>query len=218
MHGVKSTADATGSGSSDTAELDGYGFGASVGLTYFPGGGFYADLQSRVTAWDTDIEVDSRGLDEDADAISWGTSLEVGNRMKLGQSTMLIPRGRAVYTDVRLDEFTDSDGVAVDTEDGDSLTLEAGMALETVFRGSGVSLFADASVSHDVLGDSSVTASGMEFESGLEDTWGKVALGVTVPVAEGTAAYAKGDVSTPLGDTFTDSYGYGLELGVRMDF
>lgn len=218
MHGVKSTADATAPASSGTAELDGYGFGANLGLTYFPGGGFYADLQGRLTAWDTDVEVDTRGLDEDTDAVSWGTSLEVGNRMKLGESTMLIPRGQVVYTDVRLDDFTDSDGVSVDSENSDSLTLKAGVTLETLFRDNGVSLFADASVSHDVLADSSVTASGMEFESGLEDTWGAVAVGMAVPMAEGTSAYAKADMSTPLGDTFTDSYGYGLEVGVRIDF
>ena len=98
------------------------------------------------------------------------------------------------------------------------MVLELGVTVETLFPDNGVTLYADASVSHDVLDDSSVEAAGFTFESGLEDTWGTVSVGMEADIASGTSAYIQADVSSPFGTNFGDSFGYGMKAGVRIDF
>ena len=59
----------------NTAEVDTTGFGAGLSFAYFPGGGFYADVQGRFTAWDGDVENTARGIDQDINAMGWGYGL-----------------------------------------------------------------------------------------------------------------------------------------------
>ena len=40
-------------------------FGAGLSFAYFPGGGFYADVHGRVTAWDGDVTVIGRSINQD---------------------------------------------------------------------------------------------------------------------------------------------------------
>jgi len=202
----------------DVAEIGTMGFGAGASLAWFPGGGFYADLQGRLTAWDGDVEVQDRDLKQDVDGLSWGASLEVGNRLSIAENTRVIPRGRAVYTDVDFSSFTDEDGVEVSQDRSASLVLEAGVTVEQLFPDNGVAMFVDASVSHDVLKDSGIDASGFGFESGLDDTWGTLQLGASAEVMTGASAYVAADVGSPFGSTFGDSWSYGLEAGFRINF
>jgi outer membrane autotransporter protein len=202
----------------DIAKIDTTGFGAGLSFAYFPGGGFYADVQGRLTAWDADVEVVNRDLKQDVDAIGWGASLEVGNRLQFTPSATLTPRGQVIYTDVNFSDFTDDDGVEVSQDESASVVVEAGVTLEQMLADNGVAMFYDASVSHDVLGDSSIDASGFTFDSGLEDTWATVGMGAVMETGEGTSAYIQAELGTPLASSFGDSIGYALRAGVRVDF
>ena len=218
IHAIHGNADAT-SGVDPTAassDVGTTGFGAGLSMAFFPGGGLYVDVQGRLTAWDADVE--ATGLDQDVDALSWGTSLEVGNRLMVAPNTSVTPRGRAIYSDVHFDGFTDSAGAVVSQDDSASVIVEAGVTVEQLFPDNGVTMFVDASVNHDVLSDSSVDVSGFEFESGLDDTWGQMQFGLAAEVANGASAFVAADVGSPFSSNFGDSWSYGLEAGFRLNF
>jgi outer membrane autotransporter protein len=202
----------------DVAEVTTTGFGAGLSFAWFPGGGFYTDVQGRLTAWDADVELDTRDIDQDIDGIGWGASLEVGNRFQVAPNTAIIPRGQVVYTDVSFDSFEDDDGVDVSQDDSASVVISGGLTVEQMFPDNGIAIFADASVNYDFLDDSSIDASDVTFESGLEDTWGALAIGATMGIADGASAYVAADIASPLSSNFGDSYGYGFRAGFRIDF
>jgi outer membrane autotransporter protein len=97
----------------DETEIDATGYGAGLSFAWFPGNGFYADVQGRLTVWDTDVEVDANDLEPDVNGLGWGASLEFGKRFAVGTNTSITARSRVVYTDVNFDSFTDDDGVKV---------------------------------------------------------------------------------------------------------
>jgi fibronectin-binding autotransporter adhesin len=219
-HAVRGYADANSglTPNPNVAEVDTTGFGAGLSFAWFPGGGFYADVQGRITAWDADVENAARDIDQDINGLGWGVSLEVGNRFQIATNTAIIPRSQVVYTDVDFDSFKDDDGVSVSQDDSASIVVGPGVTLEQMFPDNGVAMFIDASVKHELLDESSIDASGFTFKSGLEDTWGQVSFGASLGVAEGASAYVAGDLSSPLTSTFGDSYGYGFRAGFRIDF
>ena len=219
-HFVRGYADANSgiAADPDIAEVDTTGFGAGLSFAWFPGGGFYADVQGRLTAWDADVTVDNRDLDQDTGGVGWGASLEVGKRFSLGANTAITTRSRVVYTDVNFDSFTDEDGVEVSQDQSASIVVGPGVTVEQMFPDNGISIFADASVSHSLLDESSIDASGFTLESGLEDTWGTLSFGGTIETGQGTSAFIAADVSSPFGNSFGDSMGFGLRAGVRIDF
>ena len=116
------------------------------------------------------------------------------------------------------ENFTDDDGVDVTQDDSASVVVEGGVTVEQSFPDNGVSIFADASVSHDLLSDSSIDASGFTFESGLDDTWSTISIGGTMETGQGTSAFIAADVSSPISSAFGNSMGYGLRAGIRVDF
>ena len=164
------------------------------------------------------MELDARDIDQDIDGIGWGASLEFGKRFPIGVNTAITTRSRVVYTDVDFDSFTDDDGVEVRQDDSASIVIGPAVTIETLFPDNGIALYADVSVSRELLDESSIDASGFTFESGLEDTWGTIAIGLEADLANGTSAFIQADISSPFGSTFGDSLGYGLTAGVRIDF
>jgi fibronectin-binding autotransporter adhesin len=218
-HVIHTSADAkSGRAGSGTSDVKGTGFGLGAGAAYLAEGGFYADLQGRVTFWDTDVDFDPRGISEDIDATSWGLSLEIGQRLDLGGGLSITPRGQAVYTDVDFSSFTDGDGVRVSQSDSDSLTLGAGLLVEQAMAESGVRVYADVSAEFDLLDDSSINASKFNFESGLADAWGNLAVGAAMPLGEGVSAYLQGEIGSALDHGFGDSMSYGGKLGIQINF
>ncbi len=150
--------------------------------------------------------------------IGWGTSLEVGKRFSLGPNTSTTTRNRAVYTDVCFDSLTDENGVEVSQDDSASIVIGPAVTVEQMFPDNGISIFADANVSRNLLDESSVDASGFSFESGLDDTWSTLSFGGTMETGQGTSAYITAEASAPFGSGFGGSMGHGLRAGVRIDF
>ncbi len=217
VFGISAHAVTTSANAAQGSDVDATGYGAGLSFTWFGDAGLYADLQGRMTAWSPDVSAPTGGSSS-INGLSWGTAFELGKRIPLGDSLSVTPRAQAVYTDVDFDSFTDSGGVNVSLDDGDSFVLGGGVTLETLLSDSGVALFADAGVTHDLMKDSSIDASGTVFRSKLEDTWGEVAVGISAALGNGTSAYVKGDLGSPFGDTFGNSLSYGAEAGVRINF
>jgi outer membrane autotransporter protein len=199
------------------ADIDATGLGFGVGAAFFAEGGFYIDLQGRVSIWDTDLEFQER-VSKSVDGLSGGLSLEAGSRIGLAGGLALTPRIQMAYTNVDFDRFTDRTGVVVRQMDSDSLVLGAGALVEFAMPKRGVSVYGDLSASWDVLADSSIDASGLVVKSGLEDVWGKLAIGAAIKLGEGASAYLQGDYGTPLDELFRGSFSYGATAGIRMDF
>lgn len=219
IHAVQSNADAGSGRTDESVSLDATGFGAGISFAWFGGDGLYADAQGRFTAWDMDMDSAALGVSESTNAISWGASLEVGDRFAIGETSAVTPRVQVVYSDTNFDSFTDAAGIEFSQGDSSSVTVEAGLTAEKLFPAEGVVLYGDAAVNHDLMGDSSVNASGFEFKSGLEDTWGTMALGLSSETDNGVSFYVQGEVGTALSDShFADSYSYGLKAGVRVNF
>jgi len=107
--------------------------------------------------------------------------------------------------------------VDVKLKNGDSLTLGLGMLIEQAASAS-TRVYADIEAKYDVLDDSAITASGFDFDSGVSDSWGNVALGASLDLGSGVTGYLQGEVGSALDSSFGDSMSYGAKLGFRVDF
>lgn len=200
------------------AYVDAPGLGLGVGAAFFADGGFYVDLQGRVSIWDADVEFEPERASKSVDGLSGGLSLEAGSRIGLDGGLALTPRIQMAYTDVDFDRFTDRTGVVVRQMDSESLVLGAGVLVDFAMPKRGISVYGDLSASWDVLADSSIDASGLVMKTGLEDVWGKLAIGAAMQLREGTSAYLQGEYGSTLDELFRGSFSYGATAGISMDF
>jgi fibronectin-binding autotransporter adhesin len=217
VHGVYSTA-TVHAFSPGEVDVDSAGFGLGLAATFFSNSGFYADLQLRVSYWDTDVDFKPDRVSESLDGISGGASLELGNRINLNSSLAVIPRVQATYTNVDFDSFKDADGDNFRQLNGDSLLLGGGLLIEYAMRESGVSVYSDFSAAWDTQSDSGIKSSGVVVKTGLEDVWGNLSIGTAIQLGEDTSVYLQGNYSSSLDEHFRESVGYGFTAGISVNF
>ena len=165
----------------------GYGLGAT--LTWYNHNGFYTDAQAWHNWFKSDI--DSNTITTDLDQVKgnhakgYALSLEVGRIFDLNQHWSLTPQAQIAYSCVNFDSFTDiQNSVIINEKDYVGLEGRLGLALnyeKSHLDSSGKmrrnKLYILGNIHQEFKGDSTVSISGVDYESKMNNTWVSVGVG-----------------------------------------
>ena len=213
MHGLQGSADMTRNGGE--VELSGMGIGASA--TAMAGGGVYIDVQAQATWFDVEV-TSSKGTElmrtDEVDGGGWALALEAGRPMAAGGNLSLTPSLGLVWSQVPLDDFTDSRGTRVSMEDADSLVGRLGLAVAAE-AGDGLRLFGSAAVMQEFSEDTEVQVPGTRLKASSETTGFRVAIGGVHSWGEGRYAL-QGSASYTSAGSGNSTVGGGLSLSISF--
>ncbi len=165
----------------------GYGLGAT--LTWYNHNGFYTDAQAWHNWFKSDI--DSNTITTDLDQVKgnhakgYALSLEVGRIFDLNQHWSLTPQAQIAYSRVNFDSFTDiQNSIIINEKDYVGLEGRLGLALnyeKSHLDSSGKmrrnKLYILGNIHQEFKGDSTVSVSGVDYESKMNNTWVSVGVG-----------------------------------------
>lgn len=165
----------------------GYGLGAT--LTWYNHNGFYTDAQAWHNWFKSDI--DSNTITTDLDQVKgnhakgYALSLEVGRIFDLNQHWSLTPQAQISYSRVNFDSFTDiQNSIIINEKDYVGLEGRLGLALnyeKSHLDSSGKmrrnKLYILGNIHQEFKGDSTVSISGVDYESKMNNTWVSVGVG-----------------------------------------
>lgn len=165
----------------------GYGLGAT--LTWYNHNGFYTDAQAWHNWYKSDI--DSSTITTDLDQVKgnhakgYALSLEVGRIFDLNQHWSLTPQAQIAYSRVNFDSFTDlQNSMIINEKDYIGLEGRLGLALnyeKSQLDSSGKikrnKLYILGNIHQEFKGDSTVSVSGVDYESKMNNTWVSVGVG-----------------------------------------
>lgn len=165
----------------------GYGLGAT--LTWYNHNGFYTDAQAWHNWFKSDI--DSNTITTDLDQVKgnhakgYALSLEVGRIFDLNQHWSLTPQAQIAYSRINFDSFTDiQNSVIINEKDYVGLEGRLGLALnyeKSHLDSSGKmrrnKLYILGNIHQEFKGDSTVSISGVDYESKMNNTWMSVGVG-----------------------------------------
>ena len=165
----------------------GYGLGAT--LTWYNHNGFYTDAQAWHNWYKSDI--DSNTITTDLDQVKgnhakgYALSLEVGRIFDLNQHWSLTPQAQIAYSRVNFDSFTDLQNSMIINEK-DYIGLEGRLGLALNYEKSHLDssgkikrnkLYILGNIHQEFKGDSTVSVSGVDYESKMNNTWVSVGVG-----------------------------------------
>lgn len=165
----------------------GYGLGAT--LTWYNHNGFYTDAQAWHNWFKSDIGSNTITTDLDQvkgnHAKGYALSLEVGRIFDLNQHWSLTPQAQIAYSRVNFDSFTDiQNSVIINEKDYVGLEGRLGLALnyeKSHLDSSGKirrnKLYILGNIHQEFKGDSTVSISGVDYESKMNNTWVSVGVG-----------------------------------------
>ena len=164
----------------------GHGFGTT--LTWYNHNGFYTDAQAWYNWFKSDIDSDtitsSSHQVKENHATGYALSLEIGRILNLDEHWSLTPQAQIAYSRVNFDNFTDiQNSKIINEKDYTGLEGRLGLALNyekshlnTAGKVSRNKIYLLGNIRHEFKGDSTISISGVEYESKLNNTW--VSLGV----------------------------------------
>ncbi|MBW9055552.1 autotransporter outer membrane beta-barrel domain-containing protein [Rhizobium mesosinicum] len=209
-----------GNGDTDTTGL---GFGAT--LTWYGDNGFYADAQSQITWYDTDLKSDlvDGAMESGNNGFGYALSLEAGRRFAASGPWSITPQAQLIYSSVDFDRFNDRFGARVSLDDGNSLVGRLGVALdreETVARADGrtarAKVYGIANLYGEFLDGTAVDVSGTGFENKSDPVWAGLTLGGAYTWNdERYSLYGEVAAKSSLKD-FGDSYAISGTAGLRV--
>ena len=164
----------------------GHGFGTT--LTWYNHNGLYTDAQAWYNWFKSDIDSDtitsSSHQVKENHATGYALSLEIGRILNLDEHWSLTPQAQIAYSRVNFDNFTDiQNSKIINEKDYTGLEGRLGLALNyekshlnTTGKVSRNKIYLLGNIRHEFKGDSTISISGVEYESKLNNTW--VSLGV----------------------------------------
>lgn len=204
----------------DAARITLDAWGGGLSLTWYgeeagaAGEGPYADLVGQVTFYDADFKSE-QGSHGSTDGWGWGVSLEAGWGFTVADKVRLIPQAQLTYSRVSLDDLTDSIGIEIDYGSSDSLEGRLGLAVDSgkLWRSGNVTF--TASLVHEFLGESDVTASGLDVGTDLAGTAAEVGMAATVSLLDNVSLYGSLDYRVPFDQ---GREGIKAEAGIRLSW
>lgn len=205
-----------------------YGLGAA--LTWFDRSGFYADAQAWHTWYKSDISsstiTSAPRQVKGNNARGCAFSLEVGRILGLAPHWSLTPQAQLTYARNHFRSFTDpQNSVIINEKDQRSLEGRLGVALnyENTYRNAdGLfvrnKLYMLGNVYHEFQGNSTVSVSGVDYKSGLSDTWLGMGVGGSRNWREDRVSlYGEAQVVSST-RKFAREYGLTGQIGLRIAF
>lgn len=205
-----------GSGSSDGYALAAYAAG------YFDCGG-YIDVIGRIGRLSSDVSALSKGnslFDGSYDNTTFGISVETGYRWNLNEAFYAEPQAELAYGFVKGDDFTSStNGVKIEQDDFQSLVGRLGVRAGADFSEHKGSVYLQASVNHDFLGDADATATpaagqARTISTDLGGTWFSYGFGLQYAAENGINFYTS--LERANGSEYQENYRY--NIGARYNF
>ncbi len=192
-------------------DIEGWSLGAyaaylSENDTPTPYDGLHLEAAAFVSLLDLSLSAESPAQSASYDATSWSATLAGGYGIEVAPGLILEPKGRLTYSRLQQDDFTDSLGVAVSLDDGESLEGVLALRLQKHWNLHGLgeaAPYVEASVTRQFLGANSIRADGVGFESNSEGTRYAVALGLDSAVGPDVSIY--GSVELTWGDAVDQS-------------
>ncbi len=202
---------------------NGYGLGGS--LTWYGENGFYLDAQGQVTWYKSDLDFDGgrRSLVGGNDGFGYALSIEGGKRITINPAWSLTPQAQLTWSSVTFDDFTDSFGIPVSLDRGDSLQGRMGLALnhETSWKNDDgmtdrVNVYGIANLYYEFLDGTRVDVADVSFANRKDRLWGGIGLGGSYNWNDDKySIYGEGLVNTSL-NNFADSYSLKGNIGFRV--
>ncbi len=158
-----------------------------------PWDGLRIDALLHVSLLDLEVTSKAPASQADYDATAWGARLAASYGLELLPGLILEPQARLDYVSVRQEDFTDSQGVTVSLDDGDSLAGRLGVRLQRHWdlRSLGQAApYLEAAVRHEFLGDNRILADGGSFESDVGGTSWELGFGLEAKVGRDLSLYA----------------------------
>ena len=132
----------------------------------------------------------------ETDMTAWGATLGASYGLEVLPGMILEPSIGLAYSSVAGDDFTDSLGVAVALDEGQSLRGHLGLKLQRhwTLHGLGqVAPYLRAEVAEEFLDGNRVTANGLTFESSLQGTSYRAGFGLDARIGRDLAFYGAVD-------------------------
>ncbi|MFO1141627.1 MAG: autotransporter-associated beta strand repeat-containing protein [Amaricoccus sp.] len=200
----------------------GYGLGGS--LTWFQGDGVYFDGQAQVAWYDSDLSSDlvDEKLVSGNDGFGWALGVEGGKRIPINADWTLTPQAQLYYSSVDFDSFDDTFGAGVSMQDGASMPIRVGAAIEKEQAGRSANsgptrthLYGIANLYYDLIDQTAVSVDETRFTADNQNLWGSVGVGGSFTWNDGAyGVYTEGLVASSLAD-FGDNYSNKITIGFR---
>lgn len=204
-------------------KASGSGFGGA--MTWYGATGFYADAQTKLSWFDSDLSSTTAGrqLAKGKDGFGYALGLELGQRIALSGSWSLTPQAQLTYSHVDADSFVDPFGARVALTDGDSLRGRLGLSADyrqswrdSAGRQVNASLYGIANLHYEVLGGTTATVAGTPLTSRGERLWGGLGFGAKYETGR-YALYGEVEAQTSLVH-FADSHSIAGRAGLRVSW
>jgi len=206
-------------------DIDTTGAGLGATLTWYGDNGFYADAQSQITWFDSDLKSDlvDGAMESGNNGFGYALGIETGRRFSASGPWSITPQAQLVYSSVDFDTFNDRFGARVSLDDGDSLVGRLGVALdheESFQRADGqatrAKIYGIANLYGEFLDGTAVDVSGTGFENKSDPVWAGLTLGGSYTWNdERYSLYGEVAARSSLKD-FGDSYALSGTAGLRV--
>jgi len=202
-------------------KASGTGFGGA--LTWYGASGFYADAQTKLNWFDSDLSSTTAGrqLAKGKGGFGYALGLELGQRFALSGGWSLTPQTQLTYSHVDADSFVDPFGARVALTDGDSLRGRLGLSADyrqswrdNAGRQVNASLYGIANLRYEFLDGTTATVAGTPLTSRGERLWGGLGLGAKYETGR-YALYGEVEAQTSLAH-FGDSHSITGRAGFRV--
>jgi outer membrane autotransporter protein len=204
-------------------KASGSGFGGA--LTWYGASGFYADAQTKLSWFDSDLSSTTAGrqLAKGRAGFGYALGLELGQRIALSGGWSLTPQAQLTYARVDADSFIDPFGARVTLGDGDSLRGRLGLSADyrqswrdNAGRPVNASLYGIANLRYEFLEGTTATVAGVALTNRGERLWGGLGLGAKYETGR-YALYGEVEAQTSL-PHFADSHSIAGRAGIKVSW
>lgn len=201
-----------GNSDEDSGEGDADMYGFAVYGTWFAENGLFIDLIGKYTRMSTDFNTGNMASSYDNNALS--ASVEAGWHLPIQNFAFIEPQAAFTYGRILGDDFTASNGVAVEQNDTDVLIARAGLRAGFYFPDNKGTVYARASVLHDFDGEIESRASkGNASERIYDDlggTWCELGVGANLNLTDRTYTYV--DLEKATGGEVQENWRWNIGL------
>jgi fibronectin-binding autotransporter adhesin len=209
----------------DAGSIDTNGYGLGGALTWLGTNGFYSDAVGQITWYDSNLSASGIGeLADDADALGYTFSVEMGKRFALANEWWAVPQAQLVWSKIDLDTFTDTFGAEVSGQDTDGLLGRLGLRIENVRSWTSdtgkinrLQVYAVADLLYEFDDQTTIGVSGVDLEQRGEALWGDIGVGGTLSLNDRLSLFGEGSYATTLHSVGEDDVWKG-DIGVKVSW
>ena len=156
----------------------------ALSAAWFSPNGFYVDAQTQYIVFTSNLAAQHQSLAFGNDGTGTSATAELGYRLAVPISPAMIlylaPQAQLSWSRIDFDDFTDSNGLSVSLEDGDTMTGRFGIAWDGTWEHTGGSgrLYGGINLHEPLDGKVGVNISGTSIASEQQDTAFDTNLGI----------------------------------------